>query len=68
MVQIEVEIPIVCENDKCKNCGNIVNLVRGIRLEDIDLFYENCNSLADNDDYCQVCGELGVAEDAYLLD
>lgn len=66
MVQIEVEIPIVCENDKCENYGNLVNLVRGIRLEDIDLFYENYGDSVDYD-YCQVCCELGVAEDAYLV-
>ncbi len=66
MAQTEVEIPIVCENDKCGNYGNLVNLVRGIRLEDIDLFYENYGDSVDYD-CCRVCGELGVAEDAYLV-
>jgi hypothetical protein len=66
MVQIEVEVPIICGNDKCKNYGNLVNLVREIKLEDIDLFYENYGDSADYD-YCQVCGELGIAEDAYLV-
>ncbi|GAB4500815.1 MAG: hypothetical protein Fur0035_03550 [Anaerolineales bacterium] len=66
MAQIEVEIPIICENDKCENYGNLVNLVRGISLDDIDLFYVNYGNSVDCD-YCQVCGELGVAEDAYLV-
>jgi hypothetical protein len=66
MAQIEVEIPIVCENDQCKNYGNLINLVHEIRLEDIDLFYENYDDSVEYD-YCLICGELGVAEDAYLM-
>lgn len=65
MVHGKVEIPIICENEKCENFGNLVNLVREIDLTDLDLFYENYGSSPD-DDYCQVCGELGVAEDCYL--
>ena len=66
MAQIEVEIPIVCENDQCENYGNLVNLLHGIRFEEIDLFYENYGDSVEYD-YCQVCGELGIAEDAYLV-
>lgn len=66
MVQSEVEIPIICENDKCKNYGELINLVREISLEGIDLFYESYGNPADEDDYCPICGQLGVAEDAYL--
>jgi hypothetical protein len=66
MAQIEVEIPIFCENDQCTNYGNLINLVHGIGLEEIDLFYENYDDSIEYD-YCPMCGELGVAEDAYLL-
>ncbi len=66
MVQSKIEIPIFCENDKCQNYGKLINLVRGIRLEDIDLFYENYGNSANDNDYCKICGELGVIEDAYF--
>lgn len=66
MVQSQVEIPIVCENEKCKNYGELINLVREIRYEEIDVFYENYGHPADEDDYCPICDRLGVAEDAYL--
>jgi len=66
MAQIEVEIPIVCENDQCENHGNLVNLVHGIKFEEIDLFYENYDGSVEYD-YCPICGELGVVEEAYFV-
>lgn len=65
MAQIELKTPIICENNQCENYGNLVNLVYGIKLEDVDLFYENYDGSGEYD-YCPICGELGVAEDAHL--
>lgn len=58
----EVKIPIVCENDECENYGNLINVVSEIDIGDIDLFYENYDGSVEYD-YCQICGQLGVAED-----
>ncbi len=65
MAQSKLKIPIICENDRCENCGQLVNLVSEVSLEDLDLFYENYGRPANEEDYCRICGELGVAEDAY---
>jgi len=62
----EVDIPIVCENKQCENCGNLVNVVRGINIEDLNLFYENYDDSVEQD-HCPICGELGVAEDPILI-
>lgn len=59
---INLQIPIVCENNKCNNYGKIINIVSEINVDDIDLFYENYDGSVE-DDYCPICGELGVAED-----
>mgnify|MGYP000079575518 CR=1 FL=1 len=66
MAQVRhVEIPIVCENERCLNFGQTINVISGITMEDIDLFYENYDGSVEYD-YCQICGELGVAEDPAL--
>ena len=62
----EIRIPIVCENERCENYGNLVNLVRGIKANEADLFYDNFNGSVE-EDYCPICGELGVAEDPILV-
>lgn len=62
MVQNEIKIPVFCENAQCKNFGNLVNIISEISVEDIDLFYEGYDGSVE-EDYCPVCGELGVAED-----
>ncbi|MBI3537601.1 MAG: hypothetical protein HY070_08605 [Chloroflexi bacterium] len=62
----EIEIPIICETNQCENYGKIVNVVRGIRFKDLDLFYENFDDSVEQDK-CPICGELGVAEDPILV-
>lgn len=63
MAQIrQIKIPIICENNQCPNLGKAINIVSEIAIEDIDLFYENYDGSA-NEDYCSICGELGIAED-----
>jgi len=62
----EIEIPIVCETDQCENNGKLINTVRGIPFEDLDLFYENYDDLVEQD-HCPVCGELGVVQDPILV-
>jgi hypothetical protein len=59
----QVAVPIICENPRCPNFGQIINVVS--EIEDIDLFYENYDGSV-SEDYCIVCGELGVAEDPIL--
>jgi len=66
MAQIGVEIPIVCENYHCENYGNLVNLVSGVNIEDLDFFYENYSDSVEHD-FCPICEELGVAEDPILV-
>lgn len=63
---VEIEIPIICKNDGCENYGDLVNLVRGIKAIETDLFYENYDGSVE-EDYCLICGELGVAEDPILV-
>ncbi|MCC6299039.1 MAG: hypothetical protein IT314_07055 [Anaerolineales bacterium] len=65
MAQNNIKVPILCENSHCRNFGNIVNIVSEISMEDIDLFYEGYDGSVDQD-YCPVCGELGIAEDPIL--
>lgn len=60
-----LKIPIVCENDQCKNHGNAFNIVSGINIKDIDLFYESYDGSVEQD-YCPICGQLGIAEDPIL--
>ena len=60
-----VIIPIVCWTDGCKNFGKEINTVTDIKEEDLDLFFEGYDGSSDSD-YCPICGEMGVAEDAYL--
>ncbi|MCZ2128186.1 MAG: hypothetical protein LC099_10495 [Anaerolineales bacterium] len=62
---IEVNIPIVCENDECKNCGSLINIISEINIQDVDLFYENYDG-SNEHDYCPICGQLGIAEDPVL--
>lgn len=58
----KIEIPIICENTQCRNFGKVINLISGIAIEDLDLFYENYDGSVEEDE-CPVCGEIGVAED-----
>lgn len=58
----DLKIPIVCENNECENYSNLINVVGEINIGDVDLFYENYDGSVEND-YCPICGELGVAED-----
>ncbi|MBI3913254.1 MAG: hypothetical protein HY327_03500 [Chloroflexi bacterium] len=62
----EIEIPVVCETDGCKNYGKLVNVVRGVPFADLDLFYENYDDSVE-EDHCPICGGLGVAEDPLLV-
>lgn len=62
----QIVIPIICENPHCANLDNLVNVVSGITTDDMDLFYESYDG-TDAEDYCPVCGELGVAEDPWGL-
>ena len=55
-------IPITCGNPQCRNFNELVNMVSGVTMENMDLFYESYDG-SDTEDYCLVCGELGVAED-----
>jgi hypothetical protein len=61
----EVEIPIICENEQCSSFGKLVNVVYGITMNELDLFYENYDGSVD-EDHCLICGELGVAEDPII--
>ncbi len=61
----EIEIPVICENNQCENFGNLVNVVSEITTDEVDLFYENYDGSTE-DDYCPICGELGVAEDPVI--
>ncbi len=61
----EVKIPIICENNYCQNFGKTINTVSGMTIMELDLFYENYDGSVD-EDYCSVCGELGVAEDPII--
>ncbi|MEW6241694.1 MAG: hypothetical protein AB1564_12880 [Chloroflexota bacterium] len=61
----EIEIPIICENNQCQNFGKTINVVYEVKLKELDLFYENYDGSVE-EDYCFVCGELGVAEDAIM--
>lgn len=40
-------------------------MISGIPIRDLDLFYEGYNGSA-KEDYCSICGELGVAEDPII--
>ena len=62
----QIGIPIICENSQCLNFDSIINVVSEVDGADMDLFYEGYNG-SENADYCQACGELGVAKDAILL-
>ncbi len=62
----QIGIPISCENPKCQNSGSIINMVTEVDVADMDLFYEGDDG-SESADYCQTCGELGVAEDAIFL-
>lgn len=62
----EIKIPIVCENEKCENYGNFVNLVSEMEASGVDLFYENYDGSVE-EDYCPICGVLGIAEDPILI-
>jgi hypothetical protein len=62
----QIEIPIICENDQCQNFGNFINIVYDIAINRINLFYENYDGSVE-DDYCPICGELGIAEDPILV-
>ncbi|WP_424948176.1 hypothetical protein [Candidatus Spongiihabitans sp.] len=53
-------------NPQCKNFDRLVNVVTEVDIADMDLFYEGYDGSEDVD-YCQICGELGVAEDPILL-
>jgi len=58
----KMKVPIVCETDGCPNYGKTINWVTNIPEEDLDLFYEGYDE-SEPADYCQLCGEWGVAED-----
>ena len=67
MVQSQkLVVPIICENALCQNSGKLVNRVYGINTSEIDLFYENYDGSIE-EDYCPICGELGIAEDPIML-
>lgn len=58
----QIVIPITCGNSRCRNFNHLVNVVSGVPLEKLDLFYESYDG-SESADYCPACGELGVAED-----
>jgi hypothetical protein len=58
----KMKVPIFCETEGCPNSGKVVNWVTNIPVEDLDLFYEGYDG-SEEADYCNICGELGVAED-----
>lgn len=62
----QIEIPIICENNQCRNFGGVINIASEINLRDMDLFYENYDGVVE-EDYCPICGELGVVEDPILV-
>ncbi|KAA0268127.1 hypothetical protein FBQ99_00155 [Chloroflexi bacterium CFX2] len=60
-----IEIPVICENLQCPNFGNVVNMISGIPLSNMDLVYESFDG-SEEEDFCPVCKELGVAEDPIM--
>lgn len=66
MEKSEIVIPIICENDLCKNYGKAINMIRGIPARELDLFYESYDG-SEEEDYCLFCGKLGVAEDPLIV-
>lgn len=58
----QIVVPITCGNSSCRNFNRLVNVISGISVEDMDLFYQSYDG-SDPHDYCPVCGELGIAED-----
>lgn len=55
-------VPIVCLTGGCAGRGRLVNVVSGLLEEDLDSFYEGYDESCP-EDYCPICGELGVADD-----
>ena len=58
----QIAVPIICENQQCPNLWKTINTVSELKIEDIDLFYENYDGSV-SEDYCFICGELGIAEE-----
>lgn len=58
-------IPVICMTEGCANRGEAVNVISGIEEEYLEAFYESFGD-AEPEDYCPICGELGVAEDPEL--
>ena len=56
-------VPIICRTTDCPNHGKCINQVSGIAENELDLFYANFVD-PEPEDYCPLCGNVGVAEDA----
>lgn len=54
-------IPIICETPHCPNNGECINRISGIEPQFIQAFFEDWRG--EPEDYCPLCGELGIAYD-----
>ena len=63
MGNVQIAVPVICENPHCRNFHELVNLVTGLCIDDADSCYETGFDGSDKEDYCTVCGELGIAQD-----
>ena len=59
---LDVEIPIICETDGCRNFGFRINTIF-MAKKDLELFMEAYGHGGEEpEDICPLCGKLGVAE------
>jgi hypothetical protein len=57
---------IVCETEGCPNDGEVINRVSEIPVEEAERWLEDylTSRSSEEEDYCPLCGQQGVAYEA----
>lgn len=65
---LHLKVPVVCSTPDCSKYldGAVINSYL-VKWSDLDQFYEDWANCQNDEDYCPVCGVLGLMEEPESL-